>query len=345
MNKKINNYNEYYFSKNQQQKILLFNKIISFISILFYLTLFFLTLLIKNNSIMNFFNIYNNKKIINIKIFIIGICVICLIFSLLYSISSWLTDYEKYISYKMQFIVLSILSVNIFNFIINVIIYFYEKNIKKIFCKKNKHIILKLIGFRKWFILDFIMIAVFISLVIILDYIESNILPGLPNGGSIALKFIPLIVISFLHSCIAGWLTGVISSLMSLLFVKSGNIISPWSYILDYFLPMMAPSIVGIMKFKVNNDRNYITYVNYIIICFLPMLIIWFFQFLSGVVVWNVIFPDAIWLGYSGWIYSVIYNFIHVFLFTYPITQIIVPVILRSLSNYYIQKYANYYLF
>ncbi|WP_374696507.1 hypothetical protein [Spiroplasma endosymbiont of Polydrusus formosus] len=82
---------------------------------------------------------------------------------------------------------------------------------------------------------------------------------------------------------------------MSLLFISLHFYVSAWSYLLDYFVPMIIPIIAGFMHFKVNNDKKYITYVNYIIICFSIISLIYLSQVLSVVLIWTTLFPGSVW--------------------------------------------------
>lgn len=193
----------------------------------------------------------------------------------------------------------------------------------------------KKFGIKQWLIIDYLLIAFFCALTITFSFIEENLLPHLPFGGGLGIKYLPLILISFLTSFVHGWLTGFISALITLLFVPASNIISPWSFILDYFLPMTIPAIVAFLP-STFNEKKSITYLNYFLHCFLVLLLIYFCQVLSGYFLWTALFPTNVWNGYTIISYVLLYNFIHIFLFTYPILQLLIPVLYRSFRRYYL---------
>ncbi len=328
---------------NQQNIILWYNKETIFIVISLYLGILITLSILPLSRLSKLFHLNNDQYFKNIWVFCLTICGLGLIFSIISAISVWLTNYEEYINCKFQFIILNIISLNFLNLISNIIIYSYEIKVSDLLftnTTKRKRFLINL-GIWKWKTFDIVIIAVFAAVTLVLAYLET-LLPNLPYGGGIGLKYLPLIVIAFLHSAIAGFITGSISALMSLLFIASNFIVSPWSYLLDYFVPMIIPTITGFMRFKVNNDKKYITYVNYIIICFSIITLIYFSQVLVGVLIWTTLFPDSVWPGYSNWLYAIVYNFIHSFLFTYPIIQIVVPFILRSLAPIFWQRYLKY---
>ncbi|WP_424525599.1 energy-coupled thiamine transporter ThiT [Spiroplasma endosymbiont of Glossina fuscipes fuscipes] len=327
----------------QQRIVLWYNKLTIFIPISLYLAFLITLSVLPLATLSTILHLANDQNFKNISIFFIAICVFGLIFSIIYTISTWLTTYEEYINYKMQFIILNIISLNILNLISNIIIYSYEVKVSDVlFSKvsKRKRFLINL-GIWKWKTFDFVIIAMFAAVTLVLAFLET-LIPILPHGGSIALKYIPLTIIAFIHSALAGFITGAISALMSLLFISSGFIVSPWSYLLDYFIPMIVPMIAGFMRFKVNNDKKYITYINYIIICFSIISLIYVSQVIVGALIWTTLFPDSVWPGYTNWLYSIVYNFIHNFIFTYPIMQIVIPLALRGLTPVFWQRYLKY---
>ncbi|WP_342252460.1 energy-coupled thiamine transporter ThiT [Spiroplasma endosymbiont of Amphibalanus improvisus] len=259
------------------------------------------------------------------------------------SLLFFLFDKDKNLkNFKVQFLIINIISFNILNIIMTIWLAFKNKDLENFeYTKKyKKNRFLYFLGWRKWKTFDIALVGIFVSLTVILAYVDG-ILPNLPNGGGIALKYIPLMVISFLHSFLAGFFTGLISSLIGILFVNS-SIVSGWSFLLDYLLPMVTPAIVGLMKFDVTKDRDVKTYINYFLHTFLVLLIILFWQTLSGVLIWNQLYPDDVWQGYSPIYYSLTYNFLHLFIFSYPIIQVVTPIAYRSLSTVYNDKFSHF---
>lgn len=316
------------------------------ITSIFNISIFFsllLTVVIIKTTVLNFnFNIhpkYNSWQFYSLKIFLILILILILIISVLWTTISfnnlWIIEVKNNIFYSFF---LTILSLNFYGcfFIIKII-----QNQKTVnFENKNFLTFLKQkIGFKHWLTIDYILIAFFCSLTLLFTYIEEILLPRLPFGGGVGVKYIPLIIISFSTSFLGGWLTGFISALVSLLFIPASNIISPWSFLFDYFLPMTTPAIVVFLPCKLNNTKSIFTYISYFFHCFSVLLIIYFWQFLSGYVFWTTAFPHTIWPGYSAILYSLVYNFIHIFLFSYPFIQVIIPILYRSVGNYFNNRY------
>ncbi|WP_425379136.1 energy-coupled thiamine transporter ThiT [Spiroplasma endosymbiont of Polydrusus pterygomalis] len=331
------------FNFKQQKIILWYNKITIFVVISLYLSFLITLSILPLSTLSTLLHLNNDENFKEIWIFCLTICAFGLIFSILYAISVWFASYEEYINYKFQFIILNIISFNLLNLISNIIIYSYETKVSDFLfsnATKRKRFLINL-GIWKWKTFDFVIIAMFVVLTLILAYLEA-LLINLPSGGGVGLKYIPLVIIAFLHSALAGFFIGSISALMSLLFISSHFYVSAWSYLLDYFVPMIIPTIAGFMRFKVNNDKKYITYVNYIILCFSIISLIYLSQVLSGVLIWTTLFPGSVWPGYTNWLYAIAYNFIHSFLFTYPIMQLVIPLALRSLTSVFWQRYLKY---
>lgn len=322
----------------QNQKFYLL-KITSILNTIIFLGLLLTVAIISNTTLNQTFNIstITGWQTYSLKIFLILILTIILLAS-----SLWLT-----ISFKTNWIfaikdnhfisfLLAILTLNFYGcFFISKIIHdnkdvYFEKNTIWTNFKTN-------LGIKEWLTIDYVLIAFFCALTLTFAYIEENLLPRMPFGGGIAIKYIPLIIISFTTSFLGGWLTGFTTALMSLLFIPASNIISPWNFLLDYFLPMTTPAIVAFLPAKLNNEKTIFTYINYFVHCFLVFILIYFWQFLSGYFIWTTIYP--IWDGYTPILYSLVYNFIHIFIFTYPICQALVPILYRSLGSYYLNRY------
>ncbi|WP_156921448.1 energy-coupled thiamine transporter ThiT [Williamsoniiplasma luminosum] len=255
----------------------------------------------------------------------IAIFTLSLVFNLLITFSWFLTDIEQIMTNKMQFMLLSILSGAIIN--IGILIYIF----KKYQVQKRKTSItwrgfwLKL-GFRKLTVYDIVLCGVFTALTIVFAYLEQ-FMPGLVGGGGLTFKYLGLIILGVAISPALSIIVGICGALLSLLFVGSTLIISPWSFILDYFIPMMIPGIVSILRFTITTKKSYINYLNYIIVGFLTFLGIYIIQTLSGYYIWVAMAGGPAW-GNNGVVYSVVYNALSIWPFNYPLTQIImVPTI------------------
>ncbi|ATZ18454.1 thiamine transporter [Williamsoniiplasma somnilux] len=283
-------------------------------------------------------NLFNNnwsgEYFDNLKTFFIMFTALGTFFNILFMVSTLIAKTKDFYDYKMQFMFLAIFSLNIISIIAFICFWTNNKSMQENKITRNEHtkLLLNNIGIRKWKTYDIALIGVFCGLTIALAYLEE-FLPHMPNGGGIALKYMPLIMISFIHSSIAGAATGAVSALMSLLFIPGSMIISPWSYILDYFLPMMSPAICGLLRFKITGEKNYLSYLNFVIMIILTFGLIYLWQTIGGYFIWVKLYGPS-W-GESGWIYSIVYNAIHVWIFTYPIAQLVVPSIIRGLAPFY----------
>lgn len=314
-------------------------KISSLINLIIFLSIIILVSILSASHINNFFNINPDAgyKFYSAKVYLIIISILVLISAALVVTISYVFSIDKIHENLFLFSFLAIFSFNII--VLMVIItkhYQWQKTqIKAQWGKKIK----SALGIKKWVTFDYVMIAMFSALTITCTFIEENFLPHLPYGGGISIKYIPLMAISFSASFAAGWLTGMISALISLLFITAGNIISPWSYLLDYFLPMTTPAIVALLRFNLKADKSLFTYINYWFHCFIVCLIIYMWQTMSGYFVWIKLFGTKPWNGFNPIFYSIAYNFIHIFLFTYPIMQLTVPFIYRGLVSRYVDRY------
>ncbi|PPE05995.1 energy-coupled thiamine transporter ThiT [Williamsoniiplasma lucivorax] len=262
-------------------------------------------------------NMTNEKTFQNIKIMLIILFTLGLIFSILIAVSWFLADLGKIIDNKMQFILLSIISFSFINIVI--LFYLFHKN------KTNKQkwkITWKFFGWKKFSIYEIVLGGVFTALTIVFAYLEQ-FMPGLVIGVGLTFKYVILIVIGVVISPILAICVGITAALLSILFVGPGHIISPWSFLLDYFVPMMMPGIVSLLRFTIKPEKSYINYLNYIIIGFLNSFGVFISQTISGIFVWTVLISVPNW-GANTFLYSIIINTIHVWPLTYPLTQILI---------------------
>lgn len=328
-------------SKTKIKKNIL--KIYSLINLIVCISLLLTVIIVNNNKLHNFFNIKNfktdNCSYYSLKIYLIFILIFITIANLLLVL---IVNKEKwFLLIKENYFISSLIIVFSLNIIMLVYIFllFNKERTEREFINKKFWITFKYnLRIKKWLTKDYVLIALFCALTITFSYIEENLLPHMPFGGGVGLKYIPLMLISLTTGFFGGWLTGFTSSLIALLFIPASNIINPWSFILDYFLPMTTPSIIAFLPFKVENNKNIFTYINYFLHCFLVLIIVWFWQILSGYLVWTKLYPTDVWKGYSPMLYSIIYNFIHIFIFTYPLLQVIIPILYRSLGVHFLNK-------
>ncbi|MBE4703838.1 energy-coupled thiamine transporter ThiT [Spiroplasma platyhelix] len=317
-------------------------KITSIFNMVVFFSLFLVVTIVSSTTLNSIFNINSTVsgwQFYSLKIFLILIGLLVLLAAGLWVAISF--KHSSIDAIKENYFISFLLTILTLNFYGCFFVVRSMQESKETSFKKNKFWVKfkANLGIKQWLTVDYVLIAFFCALTLTFAYIEENLLPRMPFGGGIAIKYIPLIIISFSTSFLAGWLTGFITALMSLLFIPASNIISPWSFLLDYFLPMTTPAVVAFLPNKVSTEKSIFTYINYFLHCFLVFFIIYFWQFLSGYFLWTTAFPNSVWTGYSAILYSLVYNFIHIFIFSYPISQAIVPVLYRNLGIYYINRY------
>lgn len=327
--------------------VIMIFKISTIISLITLLTLTITISILSASTINNFFNITATTcwQFYSSKIYLILIFCLLLVSAILLCAISWtikINDIHKNIVIVS---ILAIFSINPVALIFNLIKHYQWQKTETFFVLKARWWTnFKLaFGIKQWLIVDYTIIGLFTALTLTCAFIEQNLLPKMPYGGGIAIKYIPLMVVSYIVGFAGGWLTGMISALMSLLFIGSSYIISAWSFLLDYFLPMTTPAIVALLRFNLKADKSIFTYINYFLHCFLVCLIIYFWQTIAGYFIWSLITnangSKDIWPGFTPLFYALVYNFIHIFLFTYPIMQLTIPFIYRGLVSHYVERY------
>lgn len=267
----------------------------------------------------------------NLKIFLVMFCSIGLFFSILLNFSTWSLNQKQFLNFKNQFILMSLISINPLLFSINSSYCLRHKRKERF---SNFAIIKKSsqkFKLKRLTIFDITLISVFSSLVVLGNWFEMSV-HFLPYGaGGLNIKYLFVMIISFLNSVLSGFITGAVGSLISLLFLGNNLVISPWSYLLDYFLPTITPCIVGFFYFAKPQHNKKLEYLNYVLMVVITYLLIWFWQTLSGYLIWVKIFPPVWGAEKNYLIYSVVFNALSIWLFSYPVTQIFLPIIIRAL--------------
>lgn len=132
--------------------------------------------------------------------------------------------------------------------------------------------------------------AVATALSVLLGFIP---IMKMPQGGSVSLTMLPILLLSFRRGCPAGITAGVLYGAISLIF--DGYIFHPMSILLDYIL---AFGIVGIAGFFPKKLPTVI----------LGACISVFGRFLSSLVSGAVFFAEYAPAGQNPWIYSAVYQ-------------------------------------
>ena len=133
-------------------------------------------------------------------------------------------------------------------------------------------------------------VAVSVSLAFICSFIR---IWQMPQGGSVALTMVPLLLVSYRRGAVSGMVAGAIYGVISL--IIAGVIYHPMSILLDYIL---AFGVLGIAGFFKKNVKG--------ILCGTIVAVAGRFVFstISGA----VIFAEFAPAGQNPWVYSVGYQ-------------------------------------
>ena len=145
-------------------------------------------------------------------------------------------------------------------------------------------------------------VAVMVALAVICSFIKVW---EMPQGGSIALTMIPLLLIAFRRGPAAGITAGAIYGVISMLL--AGTIYHPMSILLDYIL---AFGLLGIAGFFGKSVKGIVLGSCAGVAC----------RFVSSVVSGAVLFAEFAPEGQNPWVYSLIYQC------TYMIPELIIAV-------------------
>ncbi len=179
--------------------------------------------------------------------------------------------------------------------------------------------------------------AVCIAASFALSYIKFF---SLPYGGSItAASVLPMLIYCYYFGFRKSLI--VSSVYMLLQFIQGPYVVSPWSAVLDYVVPYMALSLVGLLKFdrkkldKVTSaDKNpVLCHSGFFIGTSLYFIVRLFSHTLAGVLFWAQGIDFLAWhgdlVGTAAWGYSATYNF----LFLGPDTAIAIIAAVLLLSS------------
>lgn len=161
--------------------------------------------------------------------------------------------------------------------------------------------------------------AMFVALQIVMQLIFS-VIPGQPQGGSITLDLLPIVLASYLMGSGYGLLVGATSCLLQFALGMATYIYGPWSILLDYVIPI---TIVGASEaFKNIQVKDYTIYSGIIV----TMVLKFVSHYLSGA--W--LFAE--YAEGNPWIYSFGYNIVYC-LPTLIVTYIAFVLIYPRLKN------------
>lgn len=163
-------------------------------------------------------------------------------------------------------------------------------------------------------------IGVAVALAVVLNFLK---LWRMPQGGSISLEMLPVLVIAFRWGLGAGMFSGLAYGLLQLMF--GAYIIHPVQLIMDYPLPYMVLGVAGMFKIRKDDIIQPLKMFWAVLVASALRLIV---HILSGVIFFSSYAPE----GQNVWLYSTIYN--ATFLIpTTIITYIVLIIIMKALEN------------
>ena len=145
-------------------------------------------------------------------------------------------------------------------------------------------------------------IAVAVAMAVVCSFIKVW---EMPQGGSVALTMVPILLIAIRSGCLAGCAAGAVYGVLSLLI--AGVIYHPMSIVLDYVLAFGLLGLAGLFKKS---------YTGIILGCTVGVA----GRFLSSLVSGAVLFASYAPEGQNPWIYSLVYQA------TYMVPEFIISV-------------------
>lgn len=140
-----------------------------------------------------------------------------------------------------------------------------------------------------------------VAVSVVFIYIQK-FFPAMPQGGTLRLVCIPLLLTAFLFPWYVSFIVSNILVGFAILLNPSG-VISPWQVFLDWYFPYTAMTLACIWtKLKINH---------YIFHILVPMSVAYFSTVVSGV----IFYGSYAWSGFNSqagiWAYSFLYNGIY----------------------------------
>ena len=159
--------------------------------------------------------------------------------------------------------------------------------------------------------------AVMVALAVLCSFIKVW---EMPQGGSVALTMVPILVVSYRRGAVAGVVTGGIYGAVSMIF--AGIIYHPMSILLDYVLAFALVGISGLFK---KSAKGIILGTTAGVSG----------RFLSSLVSGAVLFAEYAPEGQNPWVYSLVYQA------TYLIPELIISIVIMLIIYNKANKLLN----
>lgn len=150
-----------------------------------------------------------------------------------------------------------------------------------------------------------------------------NFLPlwKMPQGGSISLEMLPILIIALRWGVSPGMLAGGLYGLLQL--VLGAYIVHPIQLVLDYPLPYALLGLAGLFVNKINLEKKTAAYSWLLGAILIGGIARFISHFLSGAVFFAQYAPE----GQNPWLYSAIYNLTYIIPALFLCYLIIMPLL------------------
>ena len=167
-----------------------------------------------------------------------------------------------------------------------------------------------------------IMITIYVALALVLDFVKEMIpFLNMPQGGSINIALIPIVILSFHFGVKEGMMGGMLWWLISSILGLNKWFVSVPQYVVDYILPSVLPGMAAMFYRRKNvyeAEAGILT----------SMLIRTLMLVISGAYFW----PDGVAAGSApAWTASLAYNLPYS-IATTVILMIVVPLLLKTID-------------
>ena len=162
-------------------------------------------------------------------------------------------------------------------------------------------------------------IGVAVALAVVLNFLK---LWRMPQGGSISLEMLPILIVAFRWGAGAGIFSGLAYGLLQLMF--GAYIIHPVQLIMDYPLPYMILGVAGLFSIRKDGVLKPLRMFWAVLVAGILRLIV---HILSGVIFFGSYAPE----GQNVWIYSTVYN-ASFLIPTTIVTYIVVLIVMKALD-------------
>ena len=156
-------------------------------------------------------------------------------------------------------------------------------------------------------------IALFAAIGFVLDELQGAIAVSFPNGGSIGIAMVAVLIVAYRRGCLPGVLTGLIIGLFDI--ATKAYILHPLQVLCDYILPYALVGLAGLLKpffdHAPGRKEKILWLISGAVIGGLLKLTS---HFIAGVVWWGD--PEYFAWGLNNWnvyLYSLVYNIAFIF--------------------------------